>query len=223
MSSANTYRIVGIDPGTNNIGFCCFIIDAVTLKLLRVETVNIDVSKTDKTPKGVIPYNDKVQMRLNALDRALEILFIKYKPIAMSVEDVYINKFRPAAVSPLAKAVRTIEMSFKRVAGGYVRSVNPMTAKKRIRVIRPKKIKGKKIDNKLIVTEALHRSRLSEYTVKKIDDMSEHEQDALIICLELYQVFLSSGILQLQLLTDRKIGEFVSDYIYTPYSGNMVR
>jgi Holliday junction resolvasome RuvABC endonuclease subunit len=171
--------LIGIDPGSTHMGVSIFDIDDNTLELKNIITYSIDASKVDVN-NGL---NFHITHRLNYLANTFYNILQEYYPVAITIENPFINRFRPGSVIPLAKNLALIEnVTLDFDSSIFINRISPSEAKNAIGM------KGGV--NKDSMRDALNRHEIKKYLTKDIDDMTEHEIDATAICLSLYQLVL---------------------------------
>lgn len=154
--------IIGIDPGTNYCGVAIFKLNN-NIEIENLNTILIDLTKES---------NSSLFNRLNVLYNRLVYIFNLYIPIYLAVEAGYINRFRPAAYGPIAKAIYTIEKAYYDVTMLYNITEYPPSIVKNI-------ISNNGLANKDDIEEAVYNIPDVEPFLTGYE--SEHEIDAISI------------------------------------------
>lgn len=97
----NYFRIIGIDPGSRNLGVTIMFIDIETLEIMDIVPIPISLNK-----HNILDVN-KISLisRLSYLRKEFERIVHAYNPIAVAIESGFINPRMPGAVIPLASAI----------------------------------------------------------------------------------------------------------------------
>lgn len=99
--------VIGIDPGTSNLGFSCIEIDVVTLKIIRTYARTFSPEKyiTEET------IENSHGSRMARVFKLIDIMaaeFIAINPIAVISESPFMSKKRPTAYGPLTECVMAV-------------------------------------------------------------------------------------------------------------------
>jgi len=164
------HYVVGIDPGTTNLGVSLFKICNKTNNILSISTFNIRV-------KGKVELGD----RINFMGDSLGLIFKKYKPVVVAVETPFVSIRRIQAAIPLARMfqqiVSVVRSSSKDSGVAFTTlEVTPTEAKKTAG--------GTGRCDKDCMRKLLEQHTvLKDLLLDDINDMSEHEVDAVFIAL----------------------------------------
>ncbi len=79
MSNKATYRLIGVDPGTNLMGYAILEISGSKIKLVVMNTLNLKNQGSH-------------QEKLKRIYRELDDIIAKYKPITMAIEAPFFGK-----------------------------------------------------------------------------------------------------------------------------------
>lgn len=159
-----TFNIMGVDPGSNNVGVSIFELNN-DLEIVKIHTHNIALVVDESN--GI---HDVVVDRLKKLAFMIRAIYSMYNPTMVAMESSFINPSRLGAVIPLTKSIHVIESIIESV-DSYAKIVT----------IPPgliKKIFGVKQVGKDVVTEGLIGK---SYFNKVTTELSEHEIDAIAI------------------------------------------
>lgn len=167
-------KVIGIDPGTENLGFSVFSITP------NFEIINCDV-KTIVASKNVLmsQWTEDIQgaryARLNTLGEILYSEFLYHTPISVAVESPFYNPRRPAAFEALVQIFYVIRKSLE--AYDNWREVYPIDPSSVKNAIGAHGAAGK-----VPVKEALLKVTDLNYTgVIPLENLDEHSIDALAV------------------------------------------
>lgn len=95
------FTIMGIDPGSRNLGIAIFYINSYTLDIEEIIPIPISLNKY------FIYSSNKSSLtnRLHYLRQEFKEILEAYNPVAISIESGFINPRMPGAVIPLASAI----------------------------------------------------------------------------------------------------------------------
>ena len=165
------FYIMGIDPGSNNVGVSIFELDG-KLEIVKIHTYNL-VLNVDES-NGIY---DAVVDRLNKLSFMIKAIYNMYTPTMVGMESCFINPGRLGAVIPLSRSIHTIETSIVSLdAYAKIISIPPGLIKK---------IFGVSQKGKGVVSEGLKSKLYLTSKIKK--ELSEHEIDAVAITVTLLE------------------------------------
>lgn len=103
--------VCGIDPGTNNLGFCALKFDLVTRELVSIQAETFRSDRMLESDSFIpLTHTERVERILaqkNNLVRQLNY----YRPIATCCESPYYNSFRPNAFGALVEIIFAIRMA----------------------------------------------------------------------------------------------------------------
>lgn len=161
-------NIIGIDPGSNNLGVCILSLD-LKLNILNINTIPVCLSSYSSENKV---YSD-LTTRLLYLMEEMAFIYNQFIPKIITIETSFINKNRPAAVIPLTSAISIIENTFVRLDNNiYITKFSPSIIKK--------SVKADPIGKKQPVYDAL--KKIDEINnLIELDALTEHEIDAIAI------------------------------------------
>ena len=180
------FSLIGIDPGANTIGVSIMIIDKYTLLPVEIITETIDVSKVESITEN----NYAVNYKLDLLYHRLLELFNRYNPIAVSIENPFLNTRFPGAVVPLGKSLGVIEMACT--------DFNPYMLVRRISPSEGKNAIGAKGNaDKEVMYNALINHEISQYI--NFNTITEHEVDATAFVVDLHRELIKAPHLFLHL------------------------
>ncbi len=107
--------IIGIDPGTNMLGFSVLRFNLRTYELLSVEGQSFKSEAMIESDDFIsITHNERIA-KIYAQKNNLVQLLRFYNPMAVTCEHPFINRFRPNAYGPLVEilfAIRTACIEF---------------------------------------------------------------------------------------------------------------
>lgn len=100
-SDPDYFTIMGIDPGSRNLGIAIFYIDIYTLDILEIIPIPISLNKYNIYANN----RNGLTSRLFYLRQEFTDILMAYSPVAISIESGFINPRMPGAVIPLASAI----------------------------------------------------------------------------------------------------------------------
>lgn len=171
------YRILAIDNGSRTLGAAIVDIDPNDLHLdVRYHhTVNAD--RIVKPYMGLMDTDGDRYARFAVMDDYITSLLDIYHPHIVAVESPFLFK-QPQAFAVLKEMMLTIRLAVRKydpILSFY--EVPPDVAKKALGVRR--KAKGERIDNKILVTEALESRTDVRYHYPQ--PLDEHTRDAIAV------------------------------------------
>lgn len=103
--------IVGIDPGTNNLGFGDIRFNFKSLEILSVEGMSFNSERMLPTDSLIpITHNERIAKILAQKENLLQRLRF-HRPCIVVCENPFINRLRPAAYGPLVEIVFAIRLA----------------------------------------------------------------------------------------------------------------
>lgn len=98
--------ILGLDPGTNNLGLAWISFDAVTLQIVRTQSLLLTADKMNPSPWYAEIHCDR-HSRLKTLQENILQVLHYVNPVCVVTESPFFNALRPNAYQAL---IETIEM-----------------------------------------------------------------------------------------------------------------
>ena len=175
----NSFNIMGIDPGSRNVGVTIFGLNiqhtnnSIFLDIDKITTFNIAVEE-----ERDIGIHDGLLDRTNKIARLIKSIYLLYEPLMVGMESSFINISRMAAVIPLSRSIHAIEhIIYSTDRYAKILSMPPGVIKK---VFKSKQI------GKDAVLEALKNK---PHLVKKVEmsRMTDHEVDSVAIAYTLLE------------------------------------
>lgn len=175
-----TIRLVGIDPGTDNLGLAVLTIDPKTYEIIETTAATYRGGRLEHYDVRVSAIQGDRLARLLAHRCNLVERFAEIKPTMVASEAPFYNRLRPNAYGPLVESLWVIKEAVWSYDGTMaLREIDPPTVKKGVMA---KELKGKEPMKDAL--KALHQElRLSE---AQIDAMDEHSVDAVAVAYTLY-------------------------------------
>lgn len=174
---SDDFHIMGIDPGTRNIGVSIFTLNG-KLQVIGIITFNLNVDI--ETDTGI---HDTLLDRTSKLYRLITSLYYIYNPSMVSIESSFINSRMLGAVIPLTKAIGAIESAiFNMDKYAKVISIPPGVIKKLF--------DAKQVGKDAVTDALLKHTELMEFVNTKV--MTEHEIDAIAITYSLLRYLRKS-------------------------------
>lgn len=163
------YYIIGIDPGTINLGVSIIKLEHSTNNILDINTYNIRV-------KGKVSLGNRI---LNISDTLYNI-FLEYKPSRVAIETPFVSMRRINAAIPLARLYQqllnsTIEASRKGNFELVQVDISPVEAKMAYG--------GNLRTDKDTMLKLLKGYKDVVKHLDNVDSLSEHEVDAIAVAL----------------------------------------
>lgn len=180
-----SFNIMGIDPGSRNIGVAIFTITPIQLEysvgfeIENVLTFNIAIDEEDS--RGI---HEALIDRTARLESIMKSLYSIYEPAIVGMESSFINISRMSAVIPLSRAIHSIESAIYSIDRyAKILSMPPGVIKK---------IFGSKQVGKDAVMVALkNKPQLAEkLNMKRVTD---HEVDGVAIAYTLLEYIKTNG------------------------------
>jgi Holliday junction resolvasome RuvABC endonuclease subunit len=164
--------ILGIDPGSTNMGVCALVVDMVEGDLLFAETFNLNGTQLAREFDHISHIHPDSTLRLMGLENRLYQIFCHYKPFTVVSEDAYYKPGRVVPFRVLVECIDRIRLALYRYNDHTeLFLIKPSTAKNAIGV-HGHSGKDPIVDG-LLKIPTFARLQLSE--------MTEHEHDACAI------------------------------------------
>ena len=181
QDSSTTVKLVGIDPGSSNLGFAWLEYDLLTSKIVRTQATTFNGVKLMKLDTWAIEMHGERASRIKALKNKLLNSFLELMPIQIVCEGAFFNQLRPNAFEVLIE-VRT---AIKEAISDYdcwktIYLIDPPTVKKGVGA--PGNAKKDVIKQCVLALPDLNY----EGTVS-LNDLDEHAIDALAIAYTRYK------------------------------------
>lgn len=175
-NSRTTFTIVGLDPGTHNLGLGALHVDLITFKVVGFEAYTLIATKLMREDDLIALSFGYTFGRTEALREAIVRRLTRLKPSTVACEDAFFSRRTPGAYSPLLMSINSIRQAVIE----YNRFI-PFT------LIEPSVIKaavGAKGggNNKVLVLDGI--KRIPEFNVPTstpLHTLSEHAIDSLAI------------------------------------------
>lgn len=166
MTEEEEFYILGIDPGTRNVGLSFYKLNG-KLDIISIETFNLFIDIEGSNGIG-----EQLIYRITRLAKMLTCIYKLFSPYMVIMESSFIDIKNISAVIPLSKAISCIEMTIRDI-DEYAKliSIAPRLAKK---------IFGAELTGKEAVKDALMKK--DEVLSKIVNkNYTEHEIDAIAI------------------------------------------
>jgi Holliday junction resolvasome RuvABC endonuclease subunit len=161
-------KILGIDPGTSKLGWAMLHYDTDSGNIRVKKTGLLQPTREISKVKHVEMYSKRV-MSLWYIRTHIEEIYNKYKPHVVASEDSFFNRFRPNSFAALLQVISTIAMMLKYLCKPLYKFA-PKTVKM---------VMGSGGFDKDDMIQSLKDS--DKITIKNIDNISEHEIDAVCV------------------------------------------
>jgi Holliday junction resolvasome RuvABC endonuclease subunit len=171
-----SYRVIGIDPGTENLGYSVLDLNLVTGE------VTVSHSETIIARKMMSDYRHEEERqggryaRLMVIEDRLFITFSQYTPQSVCAESPFLQKRFPLAYSALTECVTTVRRALYRYDPYLcLGTVDPPTAKKAVGVVIKK---GMTKDD---VSAAIAKLPLAYANGIQLSKLDEHQVDSIAV------------------------------------------
>lgn len=183
--SFKIFRIMGIDPGLNNLGIALFDIDYSNRTIVRIEAFTL-VNDKLKDESGLdLDTHAERTIKLMKLRNTLLNIVSANKPYMVACESPFYNRFRPTAYAALVEVIRLIHMTIIEHNGNTVfQTVEPLLVKKHIGA----GMQTGKLDVKKAVSL---KPELMSVLVNDLNSLDEHSIDAIAVG---YTFLKTSGV-----------------------------
>lgn len=168
----HTFNLLGIDPGTDTIGFSIFKLTIDDLKIVSVTSWTEKVSRFLDEDSFEVQVHSAKYGRINIISEKVKLILDTFKPLVVACEAPFFNRLRPNAYGPLIETVFTIQKTLSfwdHYKPLYMH--DPPSVKKSVG---SKKEKGE--DNKEAVKRAI--KLIAELKMVNFDLLDEHSIDA---------------------------------------------
>lgn len=171
---ANTYRVVGIDPG-NNLGLSCLEVDYDTKEVKALQARTDDLSKyIEKYYQDVVDHHGKAVAKILVIEKVLGGYAEFWCPDFIVHETAFARVGGIDAFASLRECILSIKLAayrYKRLV--QVKAINPNTVKYCV--------VGEKSSDKSQVISGLKRLKNLDLSEIKLEDLDEHGVDAIAI------------------------------------------
>lgn len=125
-------NIIGIDPGTDKLGFSCITYDLINKKISSTCATTIIASKCIRYDPHVDVHGERAR-RLSVIEQCLYNYYKIFNANFVVCEHPFYNNSRPSAFEPLVESIAAVRKSlFLYDPAMLVMAVDPPTAKKAI-------------------------------------------------------------------------------------------
>jgi Holliday junction resolvasome RuvABC endonuclease subunit len=177
----DSFVLIGIDPGTENIGVSIFYINALDLEITAIKAFTLVGSKLGMRESDVRVHGARFA-RLRNLENALYQIFIDYQPLCVGSESPFYNRLRPSAFEPLVESMCAIQNALARADGWKpLRRIDPPSVKKAFKASG----RADKDEMKSCFLNSPLKSLLIDS--KEPEDLDEHSIDAIAVARAVYQ------------------------------------
>lgn len=178
-SCSRIFNIVGIDPGTNTLGYAVLKVSLPDLTIVESDAFTLKGEKLMSPDTWLAEvYTDRM-VRLDALHFKLVRLFQRDVPIAVAGEEPHFNRKFPNAFGPLVETMAMIRQAVIRFDRWVVfRTFDAMSIKRAVGV-EGKIPKGKA--KQVVREQVLAQPEFRYNGAIPIEELDEHSIDALAI------------------------------------------
>ena len=125
----NAVRVVGIDPGSTNMGFGVIEGDVIAGKVISCSAITLNANKIQCSELDERVHSARYA-RIFALTEALHDLFVQTRPTLVACESPFMSRRRPMAYGALMETVYAVRIALRRYDSTiYLDLVDPPTAK----------------------------------------------------------------------------------------------
>lgn len=180
-TSPSTATIIGIDPGTETLGFSELDFDLRTFEIVKWEPVTYYGSKLLKGSDWVENTHGARMRRLRAHHKNLVKLFEQLDPYVIACESPFINMKRPQAYGALTEIVYEIRLSvIEHSVWKELYMIDPSTVKNSVGA------KGN-ADKDAIKARIMATPELAHVCTRPLDELDEHELDSGAVAFAAYK------------------------------------
>lgn len=188
MNNNTTVSIIGIDPGTNTLGFSVIYFDCKTMEILSTFATTFIGEKLSRNDDYSRFLHGERFMRLRAHEENLLHLFYQIQPFQVVAESNFMNTRRPQAYGALVETVSAIKSAlyrYDRWKPLYL--IDPPTVKKAIGA------KGNADKEEVKRCLLLLKDDLCFHGDIPIEELDEHSVDAIAIAYQRYKALLEES------------------------------
>lgn len=181
----DTFTILGIDPGSETIGYATIEAKIQTLEIVDVQAFTITGSKLDAFSVREAEIHSERYARISAHRIMLARILEEHDPLAVACESPFFNPRRPGAFGVLMEVLTAIQETVKEWdVFKVVHLVDPPTAKKALGAAGNAK--------KPEVAEAFQKLTCLHYP--GTEGLDEHSIDALAVAYQQYTLYVTSRL-----------------------------
>lgn len=111
IDNERTANIIGIDPGTTNLGLSVLSFDVLDFKIVRTEAITLRAQKLGSYSKILSNSHGDVFARVAALSQAFREIYAAYSPISVVAESPFYNPKRPRAYGSLLNITINLQLA----------------------------------------------------------------------------------------------------------------
>jgi Holliday junction resolvasome RuvABC endonuclease subunit len=185
-SDPNTIvSIIGIDPGSTNLGCAILSFDILTNQITCLEAYTFRGERLPGSEWTASIDNDR-RKRITALEDKLFEVFMFVNPICIACESAFINVKRPSADGALTEVVCAIRSAVARFdIWRVLRMVAPSSVKNAVGAMGGG-------DKDAVKKALLNISELTSVVLTPITEMDEHSVDAIAVAYAGYKMLIES-------------------------------
>lgn len=172
---SRTATIVGLDPGSENLGFATLEFDIETMTIIKTTACTIIGSKLMRHNTWSIELHGERLSRIKALKTALLNLLLESKPIQIGCESPFFNMRRPSAYGVLIEVLLAIKEAVQEYdSWKIVYLIDPPTVKKSVNAPG----NGDKI---IVKQNILALTDINYQGITPLEKLDEHSLDAIAV------------------------------------------
>lgn len=180
----NRFVVVGIDPGTNSVGFSRIEIDCFSWEIKEIWATTLHVDKLQRYDGFVLGPHAERTGKLLKLRQSMTLMLNWARPHHVCCESPFYNRLRPGAYGPLVEAIFALKMaSFDHDPLIPFTTLEPSTIKKAMgagAIARKEKVKEAVMENMTVIKTA----------IVDVDQLDEHAIDAIAVGYSHWHLFL---------------------------------
>ena len=177
------FTIMGIDPGSRNLGIAIFYINMYTLEIIEIIPIPISLNKYFVYSNN----RSSLTSRLFYLRQEFKEILEAYNPVAIAIESGFINPRMPGAVIPLASAITIMSSVIMKLDMDISIIDYPPSIIK-------KAVGANPLGNKSPVFNALSRNKEIK-SIVNLDLLTEHCVDSIAIAYTMLIEIRKEGII----------------------------
>lgn len=172
---SNTSCIVGIDPGSENLGISVLEFDLTTLQIVKTTAQTVVGSKLMKKNSWAIELHGERASRIEALQKAILDVLNKYEPVLIVCESPFFSSRMPSAFGVLMEVLVAIKQAVEQFSKWkIIHLIDPPTVKRGVG--------GKGNADKFKMKELVcNLPDINYFGDVPITDLDEHSIDAIAV------------------------------------------
>lgn len=175
-------NIIGIDPGSSNLGYCCLSVNALTNEIISTKAKTLKADSLSEYNINTANIFSPRFARLLGLKKVLSKLFLEDNPSVIACEGAFFNPRRPNAFEALVEVILTIKFAVIRFDNRIpLTKIEPRLAKKNMQT------NGLEKDD--MKQALIFKKNIFKLSEDEINSYDEHSVDACSIAYSAYLLF----------------------------------